>query len=146
MNIVATVSLVGLTIGGSLQPALTAVEGTVCPTEAPRSRHNLSRFLTGPEFADARVKTGLSHTTTADARILSDALDAGICARLNEAFTAGVYGAAPYRRTYYEANGFYFVTITQERTPGKPFRMGHAPPVVVFSRDLQPLNLSPAQP
>lgn len=144
INVLTLTLLLALPPQAGLQAHEEVPESLTCPVESARMRSNLMWFLTRPELAADRVKVGLAATDVRSVRPLSAAEDSNVCARLNEIMERGHFTASPFRRAYYAAGAFYFVTIVQEFVPGTSFRMGHTPTVIVLDRDLKPVYATSA--
>ena len=82
-----------------------------CPTDDPRARRVVNRFLTHPGLAPFRNEVGVTAVDTASVRVLTDSTDLAVCQKFVGEIT--LPADRPRDWAFYEAHGFYLVaTVT----------------------------------
>lgn len=124
----AVVTVFGLLLSLAGGQSRAAAQST-CPTEAPRTRIKVERFLTGTAWAADRQQFGITGTAPV---LLTDATDSAVCQRLRSIIGNPVNARFPLAFSYYKVAGFYVVATTAVVPEGEVWT-GSSPLLVLRS-------------
>lgn len=112
---------------------------SVCPDANRATARPVFRALTEERLAWFRRTHGLTQVDAKQLRPLTEARSSEVCQRLNAYYATSMFGREPWKRTYFQAGGFYFASFvdTTDPTQGRP-RISH---FAVFDGSLKLLGI-----
>ena len=119
----------------AVTPARSSGEQTACPPDDRYTRFALEGALLDP---GTRALWGMGEVTPADLRVLTDETDILLCHFFRENVTQTPGGSTSVQWGYYEAGGFYFVSV--RRVNSGDFGLGNSA-MWVFNSELQELGV-----
>jgi hypothetical protein len=113
---------------------------TACPRPSVAAELRVRNFLSAGHLAAVRQELGLAGISPERVRGLGGNADAETCGKLQQALRAGEDGHVPQgHATFFEAGGFYFVTISRPSPQPRSGAVMHegSSQMYVFDRELR---------
>lgn len=118
-------------------------DSVICPPTARATITPVFRALSMERMAEFREEHGLTRVNARNLKPLRSHRSAAVCQKLNAYYATSMFARAPWERTYFEADGFYFASFVDLTNPNPGSRRrGH---FAIFDASLRLVGIFPRQ-
>lgn len=120
-----------------------AADSVICPPTGRATITPVFRALSLEHMAEFRKEHGLTRVNARNLKPLRSHRSANVCQKLNAYYATSMFARAPWERTYFEADGFYFASFVDLSNPNIGSRRpGH---FAIFDASLRLVGIFPRQ-